>query len=137
MPDSKIYFMRMNFFTSMTVMIMILLFAASCKQERPEETLRISTDAALLTTTPGPDFGFNLKVESAMPSGGVRIDRTVKGENDNQNYPQGPAINTANNISQIYVSNLPRQKFCICTVTVTSNNRSANTATTSFRIVYK
>lgn len=128
--------MRKNIFSMLIVMIMIL-FAASCDHRPPEETLRISVDAPVLTTTPGPDFNFHLKVESAMPEGGVKIEYNVKGENDNQSYPQGPAIHTVNSISQIFVSNLPRQKFCICTVKVTSNKRNTNIATTSFRIMYK
>src|SRR5207249_4218698 len=112
------------------ITVMIVLTGLGCKKSStpppPEEDLKISIDAASYTLTPGPDFSFNLKVESAMPIRGVAIHYTVKGEFDNQNYPQGPTINT-----------LPRQKICICTVTVTSKSKNTNTATTSFRVGYK
>jgi len=127
-----------NFLSSLIFMIVMSLFMTTgCKRDKPEDPLRISTNASLLTIALAPDFSFNLKVESAMPEGGVRIDYKVTGELDNQVYPQGPAITTSNNTMPVNLTNLPRQKFCICTITVTSNSRSSNVATTNFRIVYK
>jgi len=123
------------------ITVMIVLTGLGCKKSStpppPEEDLKISIDAASYTLTPGPDFSFNLKVESAMPIGGVAIAYTVKGEFDNQNYPQGPTINTYSSITKITINGLPRQKICICTITVTSKSKSTNTATTSFRVGYK
>jgi hypothetical protein len=133
----KKYFMRNIIFSSLSVIIM--LGVAECKKPPPvpDEPLKISSDASSFTTSPAADFRFILKVESAMPANGVRIEYNVKGEVDNQNYPQGAPINTSNNIIPITIGILPRQKICICTVTVTSKTRSTNTATTSFRVVYK
>jgi hypothetical protein len=134
--------MRNVFFSLFTfIIITTVLLVSGCKKESapspPEQDLKISTDAASFTTTPGPDFIFNLKVESVMPIGGVQIEYNVKGESDNQNYPQGPIINTYSNNTRINISNLPRQKICICTVTVTSKTKSTNIATISFKVGYK
>jgi hypothetical protein len=132
--------MRNVYFRLLTVIIMLVVAGSGCNPERPpvpDEPLKISIDAASFTTSPAPDFGFNLKVESAMPAGGVKIEYSVKGEIDNQNYPQGPIFNTNNIVSPIILRNLPRQTTCICSITVTSQLTSANTKSTSFRIVYK
>jgi len=136
----KKYFMRNIIFSSLSIILMSVVAGSGCKTDPPlvpDEPLKISIDAPSFTTSPGPDFGINLKVESAMPAGGVKIEYSVKGEIDNQNYPQGPVYYTNNTVSSIIIRNLPRQTTCICNITVTSLTTSANTASTSFRIVYK
>ena len=133
--------MRNNFFSGLaTIIFFILLTGSKCNKEPvvpTEENLIISIDAPAYVENPGPDFNFNLKVESAMPAAGVRIVFVVKGETDNQDYPQGPVIETSGKTTPITIKNLPRQKFCICTVTVTSKSKSTNTAAKNFRVVYK
>jgi len=129
-----------NVFISLLV-VFILLATTGCEKNPPsqkaEENILISTDAGSLTYTPGSNFNFNLMVESVMPVAGVRIAFEVKGETDNQVYPQGPAIETTNKTTPITITKLPRQKICVCTITVTSKSKPTNTATTSFRVVYK
>jgi hypothetical protein len=132
--------MRKIFLFAAIVLAFFLQPISGCKPEpieSKEENLRISTDASTYKEVPGPDFDLNLTVESAMPAAGVRIVTIVKGETDNSNYPQGASIETIANVTKIHVVNLPRQKFCICTVTVTSKSNNANIATASFRVVYK
>jgi hypothetical protein len=131
--------MRNTFFSLLTAIIMLVVAGLGCKPDPPlvpEEDLRISTDAPSYTTTPGPDFNFKVKIESVVPPGGVEVENNVKSEIDNQNYPQGAMINTYGAIIPVTII-LPRQKICICTVTVTSKTKRTNTATTSFRVVYK
>jgi len=128
--------------SSLTLTIaMIVLTTLGCDKppepEPPEQDLIISTDASSYTIIPDPVFSFKLKVESVMPIGGVRIEYTVASEIDNQNYPQGSAINTYNPTSNITIGGLPRQKICICTIKVTSLSKSTNTATIGFRVGYK
>jgi hypothetical protein len=102
-----------------------------------EENLRISTNASSLNVLAGSQFDFNVVVESRMPADGVTITYVVRGETDNQDYPQGPAIDTKTATTGLRISSLPRQKFCVCTITVTSKSTPSNTATTNFRVVYK
>lgn len=121
-------------------LIFMLLVNFGCNKQPvivPEENLIISTDAALFEITPGPDFEFNLKVESAMPASGVKIDYVVTGEVDNQIYMSGPSVITRENITRIKINYLPRQKICIVRITVTSNKLASNKAVTSFRVTYK
>jgi preprotein translocase subunit Sec63 len=133
--------MRTIFFKPLAAIMMTVLILTGAKCSKPpsppEQDLRVSVDAAAIEEVPGPDFNFNLMVESAMPAAGVRITFSVKGEADNRNYPQGPFIETTNNTTRISLINLPRQKFCICTVTVVSISTTTNTATADFRIIYK
>jgi predicted small lipoprotein YifL len=121
--------------------ILILAAVAGCKPEpplsQPEEDLKTSVDVPSFTTTPAANLSFNLKLESAMPPGGLRIEYNVKGEIDNQIYAQGPGINSMSTVVPMTISNLPRQKICICTIIITSNTKTTNTATQSFRVVYK
>jgi len=130
---------KVFFLLSAVILITVTLAGLGCKKSPPppEETLRISTNAAALNETPGPDFEFNLTVESAMPKDGVRITFVLKGETDNQNYPQGSGIVTVSKITKVTVFGLPRQKYCVCTITVTSLSKATNIASTSFRLVYK
>ena len=102
-----------------------------------EEALKISTNASSLNITAGAQFDFTVTVGSKMPAKGVKIEYTVRGESDNVLYPQGPAIETTSASTAISLGGLPRQKFCVTTVTVTSLSKSSNTANTSFRVVYK
>src|SRR5215203_3056710 len=122
--------------------LLLVVVSLGCKKDdspsqAPEENLIISTNMAALNTTPGSDFTFNLNVESPMPVSGVRIVSEVKAEADNQIYPQGTGIETTNKVATVNIRNLPRQKICVCTVSVTSKSKSTNTATKSFRVVYK
>lgn len=102
-----------------------------------EENLRVSTNASGLNVLAGSTFDFNIVVESKMPVDGVKIEYVVKGETDNQDYPQGPAIETKTATTAVRIGGLPRQKFCVCTITITSKSKPSNTATTNFRVVYK
>ena len=123
------------------VAAMIVLTTVGCKKSStsvpPEQDLLISIDAGSYTIVASPVFTFKVKVESTMPPGGVRIETTVVSEIDNQNYPQGSAINTYNPTSSVNIGGLPEQKICICTIKVTSLSKSTNTATTGFRVGYK
>ena len=102
-----------------------------------EENLRISTNATFLNVLPSAEFDFIITVESKMPVNGVKIEYTVKGETDNVDYTQGPAIETQDVSKALKLVGLPRQKFCIVTVNVTSRNRASNIASTNFKVVYK
>jgi hypothetical protein len=124
-----------------SIVVVIVLATVGCKKSDtpppPEQDLIISTDAASYTIIPGPSMTFKLKIESAVPPSGVRIEYTVVSEIDNQNYPQGPPIYTYNPTSTISIAGLPEQKICICAIKVTSISKNTNTATTGFRVGYK
>jgi len=122
---------------TVVVLIVAAVVAVGCKKVEDEETLRVSNDIGTLSISPGPEQDANITVESAMPRQGVWIAVAVKGEIDNQDYPQGSPVLTNTAVTKIKIRNLPRQKICICTVTVTSKSSSSNKSTTSFRAAYK
>ena len=127
--------MRKIFFSIVVSLCAITML--KCDREDVEENLSISIDAPAYNETNGPDFNFHVTVESKMPPGGVRIMCSVKGEADNFNYPQGPAIETSDKTSAIRLVYLPRQKFCIATVRVISKSQGTNNTSKDFRVVYK
>lgn len=132
-------------FTATLILSLFTLFSACSKGGSTpapptplvEESLKVSTNASTLNVTPGADFDFILSVDSKIPTDGVKIEYTLKGETDNQDYAQGPAIETKTKTTDIRLRGMPRQKFCICNITVTSKTKASNIATTSFRVVYK
>jgi len=128
--------MRTIFFSIVVSLFAITMLKCN-KGPDSEENLSISIDAPAYNETNGPDFNFRVTVESKMPPRGVRIICTVRGEADNFNYPQSPEIETTVKTSAIRVINLPRQKFCICTVRVVSLGHGTNNTSKDFRIVYK
>ena len=121
---------------------MVTFLMPGCGKDDPpplpeEEQLKISTDAQSYSEIPSSSTGFNLTIESAMPPGGVKIQALVIGETDNITYFTGSVIETSAKTTTLTISNLPRQKICICTVTVISKSRTGNSVLTLFRIVYK
>ncbi len=116
--------------------VIIVLTAVRCDKDSMEEDLSMSIDASMVEITPSSGFTFNLSILSEMPRSGVTIEFNVKGEFNNQVYfERRIATKSANNTLSIH--NLPRQVMCISTITVTSNTKSNNVATASFRVGYK
>ena len=129
------------FFITIVTSIVLLVVPACKKNNKPpdqvEEQLRISTNASALNYATGPSTDFNLTVESVMPQLGVKIEFVVMGESDNFQHYVGPPIETTNKNTRIFINNLPKQKICICAITVTSKSKPSNIAVTSFRVVFK
>lgn len=119
---------------------MILLFA--CGDKGPdggnnEEALRISVEANALEVVPGPEHSFVVRVESSVPASGFKLEITVKSERDDQLIYSVlvPQVNTKQSTQTVLY--LPRQVICVCTVKAVSRADPGNTATKSFRLVYK
>jgi hypothetical protein len=94
-------------------------------------------DAQPFVIMPGPDYEFSLTVESPMPQKGVRIDFSVDGEKDGNNYYYSPAVQTKDSRTRLKIQYAPRQVMCVCTINVRSAGDPGNKATTTFRFVYK
>jgi len=123
-----------------TLLIILTTGMGACDKDEnktSEEPLRISNDAGTLSLTPGPELEFNLTIESKMPAEGVWVEISLKGETDNLDYPQGATTATREKVTKLKVRNLPRQKICVCTISVTSKLDFSNRASTNFRVAYK
>lgn len=124
---------------SFTAMVFFLLIVCGCNKppgER-EEDLRISTDAINNKEVLGPDYPFNVTVESKMPESGVIISVTVVGESDNGNYSPISNIQTTAKTTRIGLHTLPQQVYCLVSIRVTSKTKSTNTIASQFRIIRK
>lgn len=122
------------------VIILSFGMVSACDPERlekPEEDLRLSTNAVNNSEILGATYDFTVIVESVMPPSGVIISVTVVGESDNRNYSIQPNIETSSKTMLIRLNNLPQQQYCLCTVRVTSKTKGTNTQTLSFRIIQK
>ena len=116
----------------------VMVSGHACKKvEIQEEAIRFTTDAPADTRSLGSNYIVWITLASAMPRDGVEIQYTLEGEADNVLIPQGPSISTKGKSISIILMNLPRQKYCVCTITVRSKGKSSNFATTTFRIIYK
>ena len=118
------------------VLTAIMLLTIKCHKDKVEEPLRATIDALPMNTIVGPDFNFNLMVQSKMPPSGVNIEYNVKGELDQHLYFNDQKETTTNN-TPLRIPNLPRQIVCLCTVVVTSKTLSTNKTSLSFRVGYK
>jgi hypothetical protein len=120
-----------------------LLSVGACKKKKksggttPEAQLTIATNAGSNVQNPGGSFSFNTLITSAMPPSGVRIDVTVAEEVSGTNIPQVTGFTSSNSTIPTQLSNLPLQKWSVCSVKATSLSTTTNTATTSFRIIHK
>jgi hypothetical protein len=125
-----------------TILLLLVTGFYNCKKKKtipptPEATLTIATDVSSPVQNPGSTFSFATKITSAIPANGVKLDVDVKEEISGINIPQVTGFSTSNASTPTQLTNLPQQKWCVCTIKGTSLSTSANTATTSFRVIYK
>ena len=130
----KIHFMRIiSKILALIGITVIALTSIKCDKDPSEENLKISIDAAAVELSPSSNFDFDVDILSEMPEAGVTIYFVIKGETDDHVYfEKRTPTKSGNNRLTIY--GLPMQIWCICTITVTSNNNKNNVATASFRI---
>ena len=114
----------------------VVLTAIKCDKDQFEEDLNISIDASTVEITPSSTFNFNVSVLSEMPRSGVTIKYNIKGELDNRTYYERTLFSKSSD-NQLVIYGLPRQLWCICTITVTSRDKGDNEATASFRVGFK
>jgi len=130
----KIHFMRIisKILTLIGITVIALTFI-KCDKDPSEENLKISIDAAGVELSPSANFDFDLAILSGMPESGVTIHFVLKGEIDDHVYFER-RTSTKSRDNRLTIYGLPAQIWCICTITVTSNNNKNNVSTASFRI---
>lgn len=123
-------------------LVLFFIAVAACGKndsegDNKEEPLRISIKTSPLETLPGPELSFPAEVESSIPAGGIKYEVTVKSERDDQlvYYTIVPQVKAPS--TTLKVLYIPRQVICVCTVKAISLANPDNTATKSFRLVYK
>ena len=106
----------------------------------PEATLAITTSPANGSTqaaAPGPTFALPVTVTSTMPPKGVTIavSAAIDGQSGSPFYTT--SSNTSQAINNFTIANTPSQQTCLVTITVTSNDKSSNVWTGSYRYSMK
>ena len=130
----KIHFMRIiSKILALIGITVLVLTSIKCDKDPSEENLKISIDAAGVELSPSSSFDFDLVILSGMPESGVTIHFAIKGEIDDRVYFE-KRVSTKSGNTKLTIYGLPTQIWCICSITVTSNNNTNNVATASFRI---
>lgn len=106
----------------------------------PEATLAVTTTPAEGSTqaaAPGPTFALNVTITSTMPPKGVTVAITayVDGQSNLPFFTQSGSTTTASN--NYTITSTPAQESCVVSITVTSNTKSSNTWTGTYRYSMK
>ncbi|MEO0065466.1 MAG: hypothetical protein RI983_792 [Bacteroidota bacterium] len=117
------------------------LMAISCsKKTAPEveENISFQLNTGAVITSAGSNQEFKVTLSSKMPKSGIKIDITAAEEATGiPVIPQSSAISSSSIVTDCLVQNLPRQKWVVTTVKVSSANTPSNNVTQTFKIVYK
>ena len=127
-------------------LILILFFSilvAACGSKSPappppsEQSIAFTHNAGNNVLNPGPSLNFNVTLTSAMPAAGIKVEVSTKEEASGNTVGTNSSVNSTSATVNVGVSGLPRQLWCIVTIKVTSVSTASNSATQTFRIVYK
>ena len=106
----------------------------------PEATLTVTTNPANGSTqaaAPGPTFTLAVTVTSTMPPQGVTIaiSAAIDGQSGTPFFTKSTSTSQA--INNFTITSTPSQQTCLVTITVTSNDKSSNVWTGSYRYSMK
>ena len=119
------------------LVVALILFLSGCGggKSTPEQTLTVTTTPASGSTQApavGPTFDLKVNITSAMPAKGVTIAITAAPDGSATNYfSTSRSTTTASN--DFTISGQEVANVNVVTITVTSNSKSSNTWTGSYR----
>ena len=110
-----------------------------CKKKSAdiEPPIAFEMDADLVNVSFSDRFNFAVRITSAMPLFGVKVGSTAKEEISGQVVEQELPLYSNTAQAGQFIKNLPRQKWVIVTVKVSSFRDTLNCATKTFKVVYK
>jgi hypothetical protein len=122
------------------LLISVSVFLYSCNKgpvKEVEEPIRYETDALDVNISNADKFVFTAKLLSTMPSNGIKLSITAKEEVSGSDIGQDAPLVSKGAQTALNVKGLPKQKWVIATIKVSSAKDTANFVTKSFRVVYK
>ena len=123
------------------VYLVLITLWGSCKKEtntKAEESLIFEMSAGTTAISTKANYDFEVVMRSAVPAQGVRIDVSAVEEiGGSVVSPQSPSIIVTGTNTNASVLNLPRQRWVVATVKLTSVKTLTNTTTQSFRVIFK
>lgn len=103
-----------------------------------EENIAFDLNTGATVNHTASNFDFQVTLRSKMPTKGIKIEVTASEEATGTAVtPQPSAINSSTSVTSASVQNLPRQKWVVTTVKVTSLSTGTNSATQTFKVIYK
>ena len=132
-------FLQLNTFILLSVIIL-----AGCGSKGPtpqppttEQPIAFTHNAGNNVPNPGSSLNFAVTLTSAMPAAGIKVEVSTKEEASGNTVGTNSSVTSTSATVNVGVSALPRQLWCIVTIKVTSASTASNSATQTFRIVYK
>lgn len=112
-----------------------------CKKEttaKVEESLIFEMSGGITAVSTKANYDFQVVMKSAVPTEGVRIDISAVEEiGGSVVSPQSPSFIVTGTNTNASVLNLPRQRWVVATVKLSSVKTLTNTSTQSFRVIFK
>ena len=129
-------------------LVLVLFFStlvAACGSKKPptpppppsEQPIAFTHNAGTNVLNPGPSLNFTVTLTSTMPTSGIKVEVSTKEEAGGNAVGTNSSVNSTSAAVSASVSALPRQLWCIVTIKVSSVNTPSNSATQTFRVVYK
>jgi len=122
------------------ILFTCILLGCGKKPPAPEveENVVFELNASQAAISTNSSYDFKVTMKSKLPKAGIRIEVSAAEEAGGAAVtPQPAPVTTMAATADLYVQNLPRQKWVIATIKVTSVSTSTNTSTQTFRVVYK
>lgn len=123
------------------ICLLIFAVATSCsKKVAPEieENISFELNTGAVIVSSGSSQAFKVTMKSKIPKAGIKIDISAAEEaTGTPVVPQTSTVSSSTSITDCLVQNLPRQTWVVATVKVTSSSTLTNTASQTFRVVFK
>lgn len=121
--------------------LLILTLGACSKKAsgpEPEENIAFDLNTSSAVIHSSSSYSFQVTLRSKLPAAGIKIEVSAVQEVAGTTVSSQPAVITSTTtVTTAVVQNLPQQKWVVATVRVSSAATATNTATQTFRVVYK
>ena len=127
-----------RYFIILMIGFSMLAFGCSKSVTNESDPIVFTIDAAASNITVASNFGVGIKIASRISSNGLKVELTgVEEISSVAVLPQAPAFITTTVDNSTSIINLPQQKWVVATVKITDVNNAKNSASKSFRVIYK
>ena len=131
-------FLKLN--TIILLSVIVLMESCSSKSPTPppaEQSIAFTHNAGNNVLNPGSSLNFAVTLTSAMPAAGIKVEVSTKEEASGNTVGTNSSVNSTSATVNVGVAALPQQLWCIVTIKVTSASTVSNSATQTFRVIYK
>lgn len=117
---------------------LLLLFGCSKSASNESDPIVFTTNAAASNISVASNFAFTLKITSRISASGLSVKIMAVEEVSGMSVsPQPPIFTTTVSDNSTSIINLPQQKWVVATIKITDIKNEKNTASKTFRVIYK